>query len=172
MVNPQKPETVTIKSIALAQRKIDIALMRCMDKEGILSHDLFDDSNLFDLLTTSKIDKLLILADIKKGLLSTKAETEFKKDPILSTLKKDDFMSYVRQHGGFFTSKTFSAAIKSVLESVERDTENKAINILFDSYLEISIKRCKLERQKGQNEGIELATTYEFVTIPAQTVKF
>ena len=55
---------------------------------------------------------------------------------------------------------------------MERDTENKAINILFDSYLEISIKRCKLERQKGQNEGIELATTYEFVTIPAQIRKF
>lgn len=73
-------------------------------------------------------------------------------DSTLSSHEIGDFMSYMRQHGGFSTSKTFSAAIKIVLESMQHVTEHKSIHKLLDSYLEISMKdgneQGKRERTK------------------------
>ena len=48
----------------------------------------------------------------------------------------------------------------------EQGFEHKTIHILSCSYLQISIKGCKQARQKGDEEGKELATIQdEFVTI-------
>lgn len=49
----QSPEAVTSKEIALAQRKMNIALVQGMNKEEIMSHNLFDDSFLSDFLSTA-----------------------------------------------------------------------------------------------------------------------
>ena len=99
----QGPETLTSKDISLAQRKIDIVSMQCMVKEEILSHDLFDDSILSDFSsTTTKVNKSLIAAEIKKDLLLTTALTKFKKDLTSSTLKIVDFMFHVRQRRWIF----------------------------------------------------------------------
>lgn len=103
------------KDISLAQRKMNIMLMRGMVQEEHLSHDLFEDSILSDFpSTTTKIKKSLIVVEIEKYLLSTTALSEFKKYSTLSTLKKVDFMSHVRQRSEFSSSKTFTAGKPTV----------------------------------------------------------
>lgn len=60
--------------MALAQRKMDIALVRGMNKEEIMSHDLFDDSILSNFSwTTTKINKSVTVAETERCLLSTTA---------------------------------------------------------------------------------------------------
>ena len=77
--------------------------MQCMVKEGILSYDLFDESIFSDFSsTTTKVNKSLIAAEIKKDLLLTTALTEFKKDLTLSTFKIVDFMFHARQRRWIF----------------------------------------------------------------------
>ena len=80
-------------------------------------------------------------------------------------------MRYIRQRSEVFTSKT-SAAINSLLDSVQRVTEHKTIHIPFDYYLDISTKHYKQARGKGEEERIELAAIDKFVTISAQIEKF
>lgn len=128
----QSLETVESKVIALAQIKMDIELLWGMDKDEILSHDLFDDSTLSCFYSTkTKTNKSLTVGEIEKGLLSTTAVTELKKESILSFLEIFDFMSYVRQHDRFFTCKTFSAIINSVLDSIQHVTEHETIYVYF-----------------------------------------
>lgn len=47
-------------------------------------------------------------------------------------------------------------------------TEHKIMHMLFESYLEILIKRCERARQEGE----ELVTMAKLLTKPAQTEKF
>ena len=101
----------------LAQRKMDIALTRSMNKEEILSHDLFGNRILFDFATTTtKTNKSLIVAEIEKDLFSTTTVTEFKKESTLFSHKIIEFMSHMRQRGGLSTSKTFNTANNSVMD--------------------------------------------------------
>ena len=85
---------------------------------------------------------------------------------------KTNLISYVRQGSEVFTSKTFRAAINSLLNSVQRVTEHETIHIPFDYYLHISIKECEQTRWKGEEERIGLATIDEFVTTSAQIERF
>ena len=57
------------------------------------------------------------------------------------------------------------------MESIQRFT-GQFIHILFDSYLEISIKRCERARGGGEEEGIELVKIDDFVTIQVQMERF
>ena len=102
----------------LAQRKMGIALTRSMNKEEILSHDLFGNRILFDFAsTTTKTNKSLIVVEIEKDLFSTTTTvTEFKKESTLFTHKIIEFMSHMRQRGGLSTSKTFNTANNSVMD--------------------------------------------------------
>ena len=59
-----------------------------------------------------------------------------------------------------------------LLKSYQQCIEHETIHILFDSYLKISIKGSNRARQKGEEEGKELATMDEFVTILTQIEKF
>ena len=45
-------------------------------------------------------------------------------------------------------------------------------HVLFDSYLEVSIKGCERDRRKGEEEGIELDKINDDVAIPTQIEKF
>ena len=46
------------------------------------------------------------------------------------------------------------------------------IHILFDSYLDISVNECERARRKVEEEGIELATIDEFMTLSVQIENF
>lgn len=103
-----------------------------MDKDEILSHDLFDDSTLSCFYSIkTKTNKSLTVGEIEKGLLSTTAVTELKKESILFFLEIFDFISYMRQHDGFLTCKTFSAIINSVLDLTQHVTEHETIYVYF-----------------------------------------
>ena len=84
-----------------------------MDTEEILCQDLFNESILFDFSTPIP--------------LSTTVVAEFKKDSNLSTHEIVDLMSYVRQHGGNSSSKTFSTAINSVLNLIQLLTKHETL---------------------------------------------
>ena len=165
-------DEVSSKEIALAQRQMDIALIRGLSQEDILSHDLLEDSILFDASTTTKTNKSMIVTEIEKVLLSeAKEKQNFTKESKLVTHEIVDFMSYVRQQK-FISGKTFSYTMNSVLESMQRVTNYDVLHVLFDSYMPLSIKDSERARRKGAEDGIELAIIDESVALPEQMDKF
>ena len=160
---------ITSKDIAVAQRKMDIALIRGMSKEDVLSHDLLEDSILFDS-STAKTNKSTIVPEIE-GLLGPIEKDLFKKESKLVTHEIVDFMSHVRQQK-FVSGKTFNHTISSVLDSMQRVTDYDVLHILFDSYMPLSIKESERARRQGDGDGIELARIDEMVTVPEQIDKF
>ena len=88
---------VTSKEIAVAQWKMDIALIRGMSREDILSHDLLDDAILYvDSSTTTKASKALLVSEIVGE--QSKSFVAAVKDLVASFLQKSyvDFFSFVQ----------------------------------------------------------------------------
>ena len=127
---------VTSKEIAIAQRKMDIALIRGMTKEDVLSHDLLDDTILFvDSSTSTKASKGLLVTEIEKMI---DENHKFEKHSNLATHEIVDFMSCARQQK-FISGETICHTVNRILENMQRVTNYDMIHVLFDSYKSLSI---------------------------------
>ena len=134
----------------------------------ILKYDICSSSPLFDGDICSKPTKSLLLKEVE-GQLSSE-DYIFMPSSDLKTATIVDFMSAARS-SNFQSTTSFGTALKALYEKCSAVCKHNQMHIIFDSYVEHSIKGA--ERQRREMEGcIELAEIQTGTPIPVQIDKF
>ncbi len=167
---PHMKAVVTSKDIAMAERDIEVAVMRGMSQDEIYSHDLLNASSLFTGDITTKPDKSQLVAEVEQNL--DKDDYNFNKESPLVTHVLVDFMSKIRQFTNLQLFQNFGDAINCVLWSCSRMFPSVMTHVIFDSYMELSTKEGERMRRAGEGGSIDLAKMTESVPIPQQMDKF
>ena len=142
------PIQVTTKLIAEAQRGIDIAKERGWSSSKIYSFDHLPNTPLFD----GELPKKVLSKSQLVSELESKAELckEDKVKPMGKISIMLDFMSRIRSSSNISkTCKTFGSLLKWGLSIIE-EYEVESSHIIFDSYIEASLKSAeRLRRSRG-----------------------
>lgn len=169
-----KPDTeanvssvATSKSIALAHRNIEIVRERGMELESIYAHDILPVSTLFDGDLPTKPQKSELITDLEKNLKDNDYCFPGGTVPVIL-----DFMSKIRSFSNLQSFGTFGHALKCVLSAGHSICSRSSLHIVFDSYLESSVKGGeRLRRTCGVN-SVDLTELCADVPIPQQMQKF
>ncbi len=132
---PVTTAVVSQKTLAAAQRDIDIVKERGMSLESIYSHDILPTSIIFEGDLASKPEKSKLIAEMEKHL-----EHDDMVFPGGEAVVVLDFMSKIRSFPNLSSFGTFANAIRCVLFAGQSVCSRTALHVIFDSYLESSVK--------------------------------
>ncbi len=153
--------------IAAAQRDIEIVKERGMALDSIYGHDIIPISTIFQGDLPTKPDKSALVADLEKYL--TDDDLHFPGGNASVIL---DFMSKIRSYPKLASFGTFDRAISSVLSAGRSICSRASLHVVFDSYLESSIKTGERLRRAGGLTSVDLTEITADVPIPHQLDKF
>ena len=161
-VNDQKNTTQTIKSIEkLTMKKmskctkdLDIAKKRGFQLHELLIYDHLEENVLFEKDELRKPNKSILIQTLEASYLEH-SEYNFKKDSKLNTAIIVDFMSVIRKIP-LQKFKSFQEALEFLWCMILRSHDNlNRIDIVYDSYIENSIKDSERRRRSRNIEPIE-----------------
>ncbi|MES9880567.1 MAG: hypothetical protein ABW185_06755 [Sedimenticola sp.] len=165
--------TTTPKVLAAAQRDIEIARERGMTLEEVFTHDHLPTSPLFDGdFTSATPDKSKLMNVLEAYITDDVGDGDMSHDD-LKTVTLIDFMSKVRQYPNLSQFGNFGGVVKKVISAglaVSRSSE--ALHIIFDSYIDESVKEGERIRRAGNVGSVELSVLDESTPIPQQMEKF
>ena len=175
-----KSQTVTqniklqTRKLGKAQKNYDMARSRGIPIRDILHFDIIMENSLFTGLgLTTKPDKYEIVKELEKSLCPD--NFIFQKISPLKTAAFMDFMSQVWKLPNeriklklTKMSDIYSCALSSILSSVKADR----VDIIYDSYLENSIKECERIRRRSKCQPLEFFGMNEESPIPTQLDRF
>ena len=166
-INYSAPSPVTSKMIAAAQRDIDIVKEQGMELKSIYAHDILPVSSLLERELPTKPNKSALIAVLEKIL----KDDEFLL-PARNALVILDFMSKIRSFPNLASFGTFENAIHCVLSAGHSICSRSNLHIVFDSYLETSVKGGARLRRAGGVESVDLAELSAGAPMPQQVNKF
>ena len=164
---PLNQNIVSPKVLATAQRDVDIAKDRGVDLDKIFSYDILPTSSIFDGNFPLKPEKSKLIVELEKYL--TKDDFEFPGGNFSVIV---DFMSKFRSFSNLSSFKTFGQAVKCIFFSGNTLCNRTNLHIVFDSYLENSIKSSERLRRAGGCDSIVMTEINSDITIPKQMEKF
>ena len=103
---------------------------------------------------TSKPDKAALVTELEKIL--NKEEYSFMKESPLKSVTILDFISQVRKVP-LGDKKTFRDILHSLFQEIRFACKSHQINVLYDSYLESSIKECERVKRAKSVTPVEYA---------------
>ena len=150
----------------MIQNELDIARSRYISMKDILNFNLSETSILFDGDFTSKPDKHVLVSELEKYITEPCEYLERNSPTNLCV----DFMSLMR---GVNLSKclTFKDSFEIVWSMLTNTCAFQQVNIVFDSYLDESIKVGERER-KTVSQPLVIVNMQEESHIPVQIEKF
>ena len=158
-----------IKKVANAQKQIDVARARGFTMKEILSFDHLISNILFDEDLTTKPNKSELVKQLEKKLSSV--ETTVSSDDKLRKALVVDFMSLIRRHP-VSKLKTFQDLFTFATYSILSSPFTEEIDIVYDSYVEDSIKECERIRRSIDIEPLEFVNLRSTTAIPVQMDRF
>ena len=123
-----------------------------MSLESIYSHDILPSSVIFEGDLTSKPNKSKLLAEIEKHLAH-----EDMAFPCADAAVILDFMSKIRSFTNLSSFGTFAKAITCVLSAGQSVCFRTSLHIIFDSYLETSVKEGERIRRTACTGAVDMA---------------
>ena len=153
--------------IATAQRHIDIMKERGMSLELIFSHDILPSSIIFEGDLPSKPDKSKLIAEIEQHLAHEDMIFPYGDAAVIL-----DFMSKIRSFPNLSSFGTFANAIRCVLSAGQFQCSRTSLHVVFDSYLESSVKGGERTRRAAGIGAVDMAHIGPDVPIPKQMDKF
>ena len=158
----------------MAQKHYDIARSRGIPIKDILHFDITMQSCLFtDDDLTEKPNKYEIVKELEKNLDSS--QYIFRKFSELKTTAIMDSMSQVRKIPDEkikLKLKKMSDIFESGLSSILSTVNVERVDIVYDSYLESSIKECERMRRRSKCQPLEFIGLTEDSPIPTQLDRF
>ena len=169
-----KSSTSTAKSatkqLGQALRQIDVARSRGVPMKDILSYDHSKGTALFDKYgLTTKPDKSELVRELEKNLESS--SYEFTKESSYQTAAIMDFMSQVRKIPDAklkLNLKVISDLFESAFTTISTTCEMQQLHIVYDSYLEDSIKECERIRRRSDCDPLEFTKLEKDTPLPVQ----
>ena len=158
---------VSHKVLASVQRDVDIAKERGLDLEKIYSYDILPASSIFDGHFPAKPEKSKLIVELEKYLSNSECEFSGGSASVII-----DFMSKIRSFSNMSSFDTFGQAVHCVLFAGHNLCNRTSIHIVFDSYIENSIKSSERFRRAGGSESIEMSEITSNIAIPKQIEKF
>ena len=171
----QKPKTnqqlvkSTAKRIGEAQKQLEIARERGISIGEILSYDHLNENILFVEDLTAKPNKSELVKELEQIL--EPFDYNFEIQSHYSTPIMLDFMSQVRKYP---TKKlgNFNELFAATSSGIMNIPEIEQIDIIYDSYLEDSIKECERIRRESECEPLEFVNLTMQSSIPVQMDRF
>ena len=151
------------KSLAAAKRSIDILKQRGMSMEFIYSHDILPSSIIFEGDLASKPEKSKLMIEIEKFLVSD--DMVFPQGDAVVIV---DFMSKIRSFPDLSSFGTFGNAIRCLLSTGHSICSRTRFHVVFDSYLESSIKSGERTRRATGITAVDMTLIGAAVPIPKQ----
>ena len=135
-----KENDEVLKEFAKLQKDFDIARSRNIPISDILEYDLMECSYLFegDYPTKTETDKYVLVSELIQNIENN--DMVFNKDSELSTALVIDFMSMIRRKSLASFDK-INDLFDSVWKSVISTCTFQQLQVVYDSYVESSIKR-------------------------------
>lgn len=138
-----------------------------MPLESIYSYDVLPSSIIFEGDLASKLNKSKLIEKLEKHL--THADKVFQHGDAAVIL---DFMSKVRSFPNLSSFGTFANAIRCALSAGQSLSSRTSLHVIFDSYLESSVKGGERTRRAAGIGAIDMANKGPDVPIPRQMDKF
>ena len=135
-----KSNDETLRDFAKVQKDFDIARSRKIPISDILEYDLWEHSPLFDGEFLTKPKKYVLVSELIQML--QKDATFFDKNSALSTVLIIDFMSLIRRIS-FAAFDTFTDLFDSVWKSMISTCHFQQMHVVYNSYLDSSVKECE-----------------------------
>ena len=148
-----------------AQKQIDIASARGISMKEIVCHDHLRDSLLFDGDLTAKPNKSELIMELENHLQAS--DYNFIQNSPLRTAAVIDFMSQIRKYPTT-KLKTFNDLFTVATHTVMSASNIEQINIIYDSYLEDSIKECERICRRCRYEPLEFMNLKATSPIPVK----
>lgn len=167
--SPKKVGT-TSRQIAQAQKAVDIARDRGESLKDILTYDLLPTNKLFENNQTTKPDKHTLILELEKSLSSDDYDFQ-RTSESMKTAVIVDFMSQVRMQK-LSPEKTFGDIITAVVQNSTKVCSVHELHIIFDSYIEQSVKEGERLRRADNTGTVELASIRTDTRVPVQISKF
>ena len=165
----KKESKPVLKKVGDAQKQIDIARARGISMKEILSFDHLTSNLLFEEDLTAKQNKSDLVKQLEKQL--TASDTTFTAESKLRTAIVVDFMSLIRRYP-VSKLKTFDDLFRTATYSVLHAPCTEEIDIVYDSYLDDSIKECERIRRRSSCEPLEFGNMKTTTPIPVQMDRF
>ena len=154
--NKEKTKTKSAKfftkQLSASHKSFEVARSRGIPIAEILQYDLFPAYIVFDEDYTFKPDKAISVKKLEERL--EPGDLRFSKASSTSTAMVVDFMSIIRRQP-LQNMTVFEDIIKSAWLSVQNSCEFNNLNIVFDSYIEDSIKEGE-RRSRVNCEPLEV----------------
>lgn len=163
------PPKVILKQVTQCQKNVSIARERGEAMKSILSHDILLNNPLFEDDCTAKPVKHSLLTVLESKLNSDDYIFDGRDGPKATIVV--DFMSQVRKLN-MSKIKTFGDIASTIIAMVRSQCNVDNIHVVFDSYIECSVKECERMRRSQFTQILELATINELTPIPVQMNKF
>ena len=135
----------------------------------VLYFDHLGDNVLFDDGLTAKPNKSELIKELENHLSST--DYNFTQNSPLRTAAMIDFMSQIRWYPTT-KLKTFNDIITVAMTTTMNAPTIEQIDIIYDSYLEDSIKECERIRRRSTCEPLEFMNLKVTSAIPVQIDRF
>ena len=161
--------TALKKKIGLGQRDIDIARSRGVSMKKLLEYDHMEQSVIFEDILTKKPDKSSLVKALEAYLEKTDYDYDKRRD--ITTCVVVDFMSLIRK-----ISFTKMLRISDIFEEMWKRTsfisQAGMIHMVYDSYIEGSIKDCERLRRAEETEPLEFVNLTGNSPLPVQLNRF
>ena len=164
----QQNSDALVKELSNVQKNIDIARGRGITLSEILQHDLLATNVLFSDDITSKPEKHMLVNELEK--LFDANELSFTKASHLETALAVDFMSMVRRMK-FTEMSVFLDLFSATWRKVKGICDYQRIDVVFDSYVERSLKDCERKRRSSLHP-LEYTSLENDTRIPVQSDRF
>ena len=158
----------TSKKLGKMQKEIDMARSRGIATSELLKHDLVEESPLFHGDDMTKPQKHIMIQELEKQL--EKDDYAFDKQSNTPTVVIVDFMSVVRKVP-FAKCSTFKEALAFVWHLVTTAVSAGRVDIVYDSYLEGSIKESE-RRHRSPVDAVEVVNMKLSSPIPVELERF
>ncbi|KAJ8883898.1 hypothetical protein PR048_015753 [Dryococelus australis] len=159
----------TSRQIAQAQNAVDVARDRGESLKDILAYDLFPTKRLFEGDQTTKPDKHTLISELGKNISPCDYEFQRSSEP-MKTADLVDFMSQVRMQK-MSPEKTFGNLTAVVQNSIKVCSVHE-LHVIFDSYIEQSVKVGERLRRADNTGIVELLSVHTDTRIPVQMSNF
>ena len=164
----KKKTTLTFKCITEGYRNIDLVKARGMNLHEILTHDVLSVSPSFEGDLPAPATKSKLMDEVEPKLdINT-----WNRDSDLQTHVKVDFISKLRQMP-LAQFQTLGNVITSNISLMSRLSKHvECVHLVFDSYIENSLKEGERKRHTDETKGIEIIGMTKDTPVPSSQISF
>ena len=163
-----KENDEVLKEFAKLQKDFDIARSRNIPISDILEYDLMECSYLFEGDYPTKTDKYVLVSELIQNIENN--DMVFNKDSELSTALVIDFKSMI-QCKSLASFDKINDLFDSVWKIVISTCTFQQLQVVYDSYVESSIKECERKR-RSTCQPLEYLNLQLCSDVPTQADRF